>query len=327
MPPKRKRTASVASAQALADVEREEALVQRVSDSVRAGLREDMVELLQLQQQDHTEDIVPEPETLIEAMDVQGGSSDDDSCVEDMTIAPQHTPLSLPLGVSVDIKIKKKIWSNKFISLKTLSSNQTKSHFSFKLQSGNVPTVAVANDQEDTRPMSREAWTQNFYIFTAILCEKTPSAAPALMKYGFTINELAARGRDWQYYDDQFRRSYHGQEVVPWGQINTELYLQSDKPKQTVFQSYSRQNKNVSHSPSLVCFYARDHQGVCNRKMCTFRHTCVSCHGNHPTNRCRRQVQRSQSAAGKLLNSGQNVQHDAIKQPGQNFRRNTSNSR
>ena len=71
-----------------------------------------------------------------------------------------------------------------------------------------------------------------FYTFAGILTEKNPSLATGLMKYGFTINELAFRGRDWRFYDEQFRRAHHGQDVIPWGQINVELYLHADKAKQ-----------------------------------------------------------------------------------------------
>ncbi len=53
--------------------------------------------------------------------------------------------------------------------------------------------------------MSVEVWQQAFNIFAAVYTQKCPHEAPALMKYGQTIRDLAVRGQNWRFYDENFR--------------------------------------------------------------------------------------------------------------------------
>jgi hypothetical protein len=48
------------------------------------------------------------------------------------------------------------------------------------------------------------------------------------MKYGQTIRDLALRGQNWRFYDENFRFLRQTQcSLVPWGSIHSELLLRS----------------------------------------------------------------------------------------------------
>jgi len=46
-------------------------------------------------------------------------------------------------------------------------------------------------------------WT--FQIFVGVYTTKFPAEAPALMKYGEVVRDLAGKGANWIYYDTNFR--------------------------------------------------------------------------------------------------------------------------
>ena len=48
------------------------------------------------------------------------------------------------------------------------------------------------------------------------------------MKYGATIQDLAARGHNWDFYDENFRCLRQSQaRSLPWGTLHWELWLRS----------------------------------------------------------------------------------------------------
>ena len=61
-------------------------------------------------------------------------------------------------------------------------------------------------------------------IFTA----QYPHKAPGLMKYRATIQDLAARGHNWRFYDENFGFLRQSQDTsLLWGTIHWELWLRS----------------------------------------------------------------------------------------------------
>ncbi|CAB4027902.1 Cortactin-binding 2, partial [Paramuricea clavata] len=79
-----------------------------------------------------------------------------------------------------------------------------------------------------TKILNIEAWLQAFHIFVGVYTQRYPVEAPALMKYGQTIQDLAARGLNWRFYDENFRFLRQTQRtLVPWGSIHGELWLRS----------------------------------------------------------------------------------------------------
>ena len=53
--------------------------------------------------------------------------------------------------------------------------------------------------------MTIDTWQQAFHIFVGVYALKYPHEAPALMKYGQTIRDVAARGQNWRFYGEHFR--------------------------------------------------------------------------------------------------------------------------
>ena len=75
---------------------------------------------------------------------------------------------------------------------------------------------------------SIEGWTSAFQIFVAIYTKPHPSEAPALMKYGDTIRDLALRGFNWRFYDENFQFIRERDPVrLPWDLVHTELWIRS----------------------------------------------------------------------------------------------------
>ena len=70
--------------------------------------------------------------------------------------------------------------------------------------------------------LSIEVLLQAFHIFVGLYTQKFPHEAPALMKYGQTIRDLALHGQNWRFYDENFRFLRQTQcSLVPWGSIHS----------------------------------------------------------------------------------------------------------
>ena len=118
-----------------------------------------------------------------------------------------------------------------------------------------------------------------------IYASRYPNEAPGLMKYGSTIQDLAARGHNWHFYDENFRFLRQSQATcLPWGTVHWELWLRSQsnfrKPPASV-------NSVKSFSPISVprgyCF--KYHRGG-DCAGCSFKHTCCKCDGAHRALHC-----------------------------------------
>ena len=131
-------------------------------------------------------------------------------------------------------KINEKIWNEEFIDFGSLLSNSVHDKYQISLQ--NMETGATASFclQPVSRPkkiLSIEVWQQAFNIPVGVYTQKHPHEAPALMKYGQTIQDLAASGQNWRFYDENFRFLRRAQaNRVPWGSIHSELWLCSQFP-------------------------------------------------------------------------------------------------
>lgn len=64
-----------------------------------------------------------------------------------------------------------------------------------------------------------------------VFTSRSPSEGTGLMKYGSTMQDLATRGHNWRFYDENFRflRQTPGTSF-PWGTIHWELWLHSQSP-------------------------------------------------------------------------------------------------
>ena len=134
-------------------------------------------------------------------------------------------------------------------------------HDKYQISVQNTETGAPASFclEPVSRPkkiMSIEVWQQAFNIFVGLYTQKHPHEAPALMKYGQTIRDLAASGQNWRFYDENFRFLRRAQaNRVPWGSIHSELWLRSQFPVKA--QSTNHQPTGFSKSGTGDVFDSR----------------------------------------------------------------------
>jgi len=70
-------------------------------------------------------------------------------------------------------------------------------------------------------------------VFVGIFTSKYPQEAPALMKYSYIIRDLAMRGYNWRYYDENFRYLRQSEpKAFPWGAVHAELWMRSQPLQQ-----------------------------------------------------------------------------------------------
>ena len=108
---------------------------------------------------------------------------------------------------------------------------------------------------------------------------------------------------DWQFYDEQFRRSHHGEPIISWGDFDGELYVQCSRslPSNTPSNQFERGERQFS--PPGTCLYSKQNKGYCNKSECNYNHQCGKCSDNHPTNKCRHN-----QGINQINNAGRNQQ-------------------
>jgi hypothetical protein len=128
-----------------------------------------------------------------------------------------------------------------------------------------------------------------FRIFVGVYTQKYPHESPALMKYGHIVQDLADRGHNWRFYDENFRfLRQKERSAVPWANVHWKLWLRSQYPTNRSVGPGQCAVANTTKLPFLSiprghCF--RFHKGEeCSG--CEFKHTCFKCAGSHPAIRC-----------------------------------------
>ena len=164
------------------------------------------------------------------------------------------TPMSLPIDARVTPKLKAKMWANEFINfwqLITVTPNDEKFNISINTstESPGQPTLCLEPLQKAKNISTIAAWTSAFQVFVGIYTSKFPAEAPALMKYGEVVRDLADKGANWIYYDTNFRYLRQQKSAdFPWGTIHFELWIRS--------QQFPRKNTNVPLGVALMCLLA-----------------------------------------------------------------------
>ena len=106
------------------------------------------------------------------------------------------------------------------------------------------------------------------------------------MKYGFTIQDLAVRGHNWRFYDENFRFLRQSQATsLPWGSVHWELWLRSQSPLKKLPTSVTGTKLfSPIRIPRGYCF--KYHRGG-DCAGCSFKHTCCKCEGTHRALHCK----------------------------------------
>lgn len=198
--------------------------------------------------------------------------------------------IARPLALGVEEKTKGKIWANQFVEFHCLFQNNETDKLEL-VDNGNG--VLMCKKSKSGTIKTVDKWFEAFHVFVAIYTARLPAEAPLLMKYADTIQRLGKQAGDAAalYYDKQFRLWREDQpELLPWDQVNNELFNQAlamglytvkTKPKQNPAFQTKAKGPNKRH-----CFRFNNYNGQCSRPNCPFSHTCQKCNGSHSKKQC-----------------------------------------
>jgi hypothetical protein len=169
-------------------------------------------------------------------------------------VQPTHEyhSISLPIDCRISIKLKNKIWNDEYIDFGSLLSNPmsgNKFQLSFSSSdAGLPPSLSVEPISKAKKITNISGWMNAFRIFVGVYAQKYPHESPALVKYRDIVQDLAKRGQNWQFYDENFRFLHQTQRSsLSWANVHWELWLRS----QHTSQNYPAQC-NVPRLPFLV---------------------------------------------------------------------------
>ena len=87
----------------------------------------------------------------------------------------------------------------------------------FDLIKSFTPSLCLEPLAKHKKVTTIETWLSSFHVFVGAYTKQFPHEAPALMKYGEIIQDLAGRGHSWTFYDEnvRFLRQAH-RAALPW---------------------------------------------------------------------------------------------------------------
>ncbi|XP_068721548.1 uncharacterized protein, partial [Montipora capricornis] len=198
---------------------------------------------------------------------------------------------SLAIDSRVSDKLKSKIWNNEYFEFSALLSNPVfENKYQLKINNsdkGLVPSLCLEPVSKTKKYLSIESWLNCFHIFVGVYTRKYPNEAPALMKYGEVVQDLAARGHNWRFCDENFRFLRQSQPAAfPWINIHWELWMRSQQPivrKPTATAPPSQSRTRDDSIPRGYCF--KFSKGL-KCFGCAFKHLCYRCDGSHQPKLC-----------------------------------------
>ena len=122
--------------------------------------------------------------------------------------------------------------------------NNKKDHDSFHLclsndmaSSNDQPRTTLEPKQKSKHINSIEMWVTAYQIFVGVYTHRYAVEAPFLMKYSEIIRDLAARGYNWRYYDENFRYlRQKDPKAYSWGAVHWELWIRSQPSRNNYSQ-------------------------------------------------------------------------------------------
>ena len=158
-------------------------------------------------------------------------------------------------------------------------------------------------------------WIEAFTIFSMILCHTFPSRWKDLNQYKLLIIQTARRFSDksWLHYDIAFRKEAAASGSTDWSRMHPDLYnFHTRSPVTTSAASGSSTSSasslteplGSSGNPRSSQYCHSWNDGRCRWPFgrCRFRHSCESCHGDHPRIHCpHRSARRERSRSPSQL--------------------------
>ena len=120
------------------------------------------------------------------------------------------TSVSVPVDARVPLKLKSKIWNHEYIDFGHLLVNPTlEGKFQLTLQNSDgtsSPSLSFESVTKPKKTYSIDTWLTAFHVFVGVYTSLYPTEAPSLMKYGEIVQDLAVRGHNWRFYDENFQK-------------------------------------------------------------------------------------------------------------------------
>ena len=140
-------------------------------------------------------------------------------------------------------------------------------------ESSLTPSLCLQPLSKNKKVMTIETTLSSFRVFVGAYTKQLPYKAPALMKYREIIQDLAGRGHNWTFYDENFpflRQAHRA--ALAWDRIHGELWLKSQV-------SLRRALQNPAHPPKGKADFVP--KGYCFKF-----HKDPKCEGSHPISKC-----------------------------------------
>ena len=198
--------------------------------------------------------------------------------------------VSLPVDARLSEKIPAKIWKDEYVDFGSLLANPVLvDQYQITINNSDssfTPSLCLEPLAKHKKVTTIETWLSSFHVFVGAYTKQFPHEVPALMKYGEIIQDLAGRGHNWKFYDENFRflrQTHHA--ALPWDRIHGELWLKSQVSLRRPLQKSAPPPKGkADFVPKGYCFkFHKDRKCL---PSCTFKHLCYRCEGSHPISKC-----------------------------------------
>ena len=129
---------------------------------------------------------------------------------------------ALQIGSTVPFKLKKKIWSHKFVDFADLLDPLTsKNEYSLAFHKSGSD-AGLKFKASGSKFLTETEWSMAWGVFMAIFLEKHKQGLNAMMSYQEYIHKLMRRQARWWAYDRQFRIDRE-HAMYPWDTIRSDL--------------------------------------------------------------------------------------------------------
>ena len=201
-----------------------------------------------------------------------------------------YVPSSLPLSTFVKNKVKKKIWTHKYVDfVKLLDEEERPKRNSFALE---VVNGKVSKSKKSVHLPTFRLWDKSFMVFISVHASNPDKNVDKgklindLLCYRQTIMEMSYQNYDWARYDRKFRQFVENTKQPIYNYRMQDL-IETCKIGKNVSSIRDINNRNVDRGKtSEVCYGFQ--KGECTRTACRFQHRCQTCNGtSHGSRYCR----------------------------------------
>ena len=204
-------------------------------------------------------------------------------------------------------KLKAKIWNNEYFELRALLTNTVhESRYQVTLArttAEQLPSLYLEPIVKPRKIVTIQTWLSCFHIFIAIYTRRHPHEAPGLMKYCGVIQDLAASGFNWCFYDENFCLLNQAQpSSFRWCNIHWELWMRAQHS--TASKPQTLPGCLRSHEQGIPKgFCVKFHRGVQCVPGCAFKHLCYKFEGPQKVSQCNFRSQRKNTGKQSFLPS------------------------